>query len=176
MDGIKAKALVDSGSMIKSVAVEFYNALPAVGIVKANTHCTLQPYESRTVGIIRKREHLSAAVTEVCESGHCSNRVTVCPRVVALDNVGKNARVPVRIFNMYARLITIRRKASICELHKVTVLRSAEFTKASEETDLDSEVHINNTLVLKSQYIKQLLVRNKGLGLFVPKERTIVRN
>ena len=52
VDGIKAKALVDSGSMIKSVAVEFYNALPAVGIVKANTHCTLQPYESWTVGII----------------------------------------------------------------------------------------------------------------------------
>jgi len=26
-----------------------------------------------------------------------------------------------------------------------------------------------------SQYIKQLLVRNKGLGLFVPKERTIAR-
>ena len=28
VDGIKAKALVDSGSMITSVAVEFYNALP----------------------------------------------------------------------------------------------------------------------------------------------------
>ena len=113
----------------------------AVGIVKATKTCTLQPYESRTVtGIIRKREHLSAAVTEVCESGHCSNRVTVCPRVIALDNVGKNARVPVRIFNMSARPITIRRKANICELHNLTVLRSAEFTKASEETELDSEV------------------------------------
>ena len=122
-----------------------------MGIVKATKHCTLQPYESRTViGILRKSEHLSAAITEVCESGHCSNRVTVCPRVVALDNVGKNARVPVRIFNMSARPITIRRKASICELHKVTVLRSAEFTKASEETDLDPEVvsshqqHVNS--------------------------------
>jgi len=86
----------------------------AVNIVKSIKPCTLQPYESRTVnGIIRKREHLAAAVIEVCESGHCSNRVTVCPRVVALDNVGKNARVPVRMFNMSARPITIRRKANI---------------------------------------------------------------
>jgi len=36
-------------------------------------------------------------------------------------------------------------------------------------------IHTFIYYVLSVKYIKQLLVRNKGLGLFVPKERTIVR-
>ena len=65
-------------------------------------------------------------MTEPAENG--SSRICVCHRVVALNNPGTSARIPVKVFNMSARLVTIPAKSPVCELKEVTVLRSADIT------------------------------------------------
>lgn len=110
-----------------------------VGTVKCTQAFTLHPYEVKTVtGFIRKREHIPSAVTEACWSGHCSSRVQICPRVVSLNNVGRTAWIPVRVFNMSSKTVTIPRKANLCDLHEVKVVRSADIAQTNEETEHDA--------------------------------------
>ena len=52
--------------------------------------------------------------------------MTVCPRVVTLNKPGTSARIPVKLFNMSAKPVTIPAKSPISELKEVTVLRSAD--------------------------------------------------
>ena len=95
-----------------------------VGTVKTTNKVTLQPWEVRDItGFVRKVRQCDSAITEATEVGHCPN-VTTSPRIVALDNPGKTARVPVRVCNMTAKLITLPQKTSLCDLHEVKVLRS----------------------------------------------------
>ena len=43
---------------------------------------------------------------------------------MTLNNPGKTARVPVRVCNMSAKIVTLPPKTSLCDLHEVKVLRS----------------------------------------------------
>ena len=101
-----------------------------VGVVKTTNWVVLQPFESKTItGFARKCHNCESAVTEPAENG--SSRISVCPRVVALNNPGTSTGIPVKVFNMSARPVTIPAKSPVCELKEVTVLRSADITMAS---------------------------------------------
>jgi hypothetical protein len=103
---------------LKSISSE------SVGVVKSTKSCTLQPFESKVItGFVRKTGIHETVVTEPSPQGF-SSKVTVCPRVVTLGNPGKSSRVPVRLFNMSAKVVTIPEKANLCDLHEVKVLRS----------------------------------------------------
>ena len=105
-----------------------------IGIVKAKHKVVLQPMESKTIsGFTWKSKVFESAVTVPAENGS-SSRVTVCPRVVRLDKPGTSARIPVRICNLSAEVVTIAPKSPICELKEVTVLRSADITSKSSGT------------------------------------------
>ena len=94
-----------------------------VGVVKTTRKVTLQPNESRTVtGLLRKNKNSDAALTEPVEAG--IPNVTVCPRIVRADKPGNIARVPVRLYNISARVVTIQPKSEICKLEGVTVLKA----------------------------------------------------
>ena len=96
-----------------------------VGSVRStnNTSITLQPMEVRTVsGFVRKQKEAESAITEQTENA--SSKIGVCPRVVAVNKAGRNARVPVKVFNMSAKILTIPPRALLCELQEVKVLCS----------------------------------------------------
>ena len=57
----------------------------------------------------------------------------MCPRVVALDKTGQNQRLPVRVFNMSAKTITVTPHTTLCELQEVKVLRLIDI--GQEETE-----------------------------------------
>ena len=108
-----------------------------VGVVKTTAKVTLQPYETRTVtGLVRKNFNAEAALTEPVDDEKIS-RVTVCPRVVRTDKPGSTARIPVRLCNMSAKILTFQPKTSICNLEEVKVLNRdpiKEMTAADAET------------------------------------------
>ena len=81
---------------------------------------------------MRKTGNVDSAVTE--QTQRASSRIGVCPRVVALVKGEKYQRVPVRLFNMSAKVITIKPKSDLCELHEVKVLRSVDPVASNEET------------------------------------------
>jgi hypothetical protein len=118
----------------------------SVGIVKSTKRYTLQPYESKTItGIVRKSRNVESAVTESCSDYNCSTRVSVCPRVVTLAKPGKSARIPVRLFNLSAKPVSIREKSNLCQLHEVKVLREAPiFDKQNTNKD---QVTVNQQVV-----------------------------
>ena len=104
----------------------------SVGVVKSTVKVTLQPMEVRTVlGLVRKGQSIESAITEQIEGGSLP-KVAVCPRVVKLDNPGKTSRVPVRLCNISARVITIPPKANLCDLQEVKVLRSPSVAKKTD--------------------------------------------
>ena len=45
------------------------------------------------------------------QTDKASRKIGVCPRVVAMDKPGKNARVPVRILNMSSKVMAIPQKS-----------------------------------------------------------------
>ena len=55
--------------------------------------------------------------TVVTENLDCelSDRVSVCPRILELKKSG-NCRIPVRIFNMTAKIVEIRPKSILCDV------------------------------------------------------------
>ena len=67
---------------------------------------------------------MESAVTEQTDTA--SSRIGVCPRVVTLNKPGKIDRVPVRIFNMSAKVLTIPPKSILCQLQEVKVLRHCD--------------------------------------------------
>ena len=106
-----------------------------VGSVRSTnkTSITLQPMEVRTVsGFVRKQKEAESAITEQAENA--SSKKGVCPRVVAVNKAGRNARVPVKVFNMSAKILTIPPRALLCELQEVKVLRSCNPLKEEVKT------------------------------------------
>ena len=94
----------------------------------------IQPMETITIsGLVRKQKHVDSAVTEPTD--RASSKLGVCPRVVALNKPGKNARVPIRTFNMSAKVLTLQPKSLLCQLQEVKVLRSC-----TPETKTDNVV------------------------------------
>ena len=119
------------------------------GTVKSTNKIILQPLESKVVtGFVRKDGNVETALTEPAENGSTS-RVMICPRVVNLNKPGKSARVPVRIFNISARVVTIPAKSNLCDLNEVHVLRSANFssTSASEKVATINQQSVNTSEV-----------------------------
>ena len=116
-----------------------------VGTVKATNKVVLQPMEAKTItGFVRKVKDVASAVTETSQEGS-SSRLQVCPRVVTLNKPGTSARVPVKVFNLSAKVVTVQPKATLCELQEVTVLRSAELSKVSSK---GSKVNIQQQNVI----------------------------
>ena len=79
------------------------------------TSFKIRTYETITVsGFVRKQKECEVAITE--QSDKASSKIGVCPRVVRLNRQGKTARVPVRIYNMSAKVITIAPRSLLCDL------------------------------------------------------------
>ena len=57
----------------------------------------------------------------------------MCPQVVALDAPGQNQRVPVRVFNMSAKVIIVKPHTPLCQLQEVNVIRHADPVFESSE-------------------------------------------
>ncbi|MCG8034658.1 MAG: retropepsin-like domain-containing protein [Candidatus Thiodiazotropha taylori] len=95
-----------------------------VGIVKLTSKLTLQPMEVKDVTcLVRKTSNITSAITEPLDNEN-NSKVGVCPRIVSLEKPGTTARIPVRIFNLSAKVMTLPSKSNVCQLHEVTVLRT----------------------------------------------------
>lgn len=100
-------------------------------VMSTNRAVEIQPMETVTVsGFARKTKDVQTAVTETTDG--ISSKVGVCPRVVNLDKPGKNGRIPVRLFNMSAKVVTIPPRSPICELQEVKVIRSCDPLSTTE--------------------------------------------
>ena len=88
-------------------------------------------------GFTRKKGNIETAVTEQTESA--SDRIGVCPRVVSLQSSSRNQIIPVRIFNISAKAITIKPQTTLCELQEVKVLKKID---PSEQEETDERVRI----------------------------------
>jgi hypothetical protein len=93
-------------------------------MVKTTKKVILHPLENRTViGLVRKTGlSTESAVTVTPDNLSTFN---VCPRIVSLSNAGRTARIPVRIWNISSKVLTIPEKANLCNLEEVRVLRDA---------------------------------------------------
>ena len=94
----------------------------SIGVVKSTNKFDIQVQPNETItlsGLIRKKEGIEAAVTEETEA--VSSRMGVCSRIVSLDSPGKYQRVRVRLFNMSAKILTIKSSSAIFELQEVKV-------------------------------------------------------
>jgi hypothetical protein len=111
-----------------------------VGTVKSTRKIKLHPMEVKTVtGIVRKTSEVESAVTEPIDE-FCLGGIAVCPRVVSMKNPGGTSRVPVRLCNITAKTVFIHAKASICELNKVSVLRSVSMFNDESEASTSPTV------------------------------------
>ena len=116
--------------------------------MKATGKIVLQPLEVKTVtGLVGKAGDIESAIKETSEHG-CTSKLQVYPRVVTLNKPGTTARIPVKLFNISAKAITIEPKSPLCELQEVKVLRSADISKKSETA---TEVNVNQQNVAKSE-------------------------
>ena len=153
------------------------------GLVKSTNKVTvrLRPNESIILsGMVKNCRQVVSAVTETTKGA--SSRIGVCPRVVKLDKVGKNHRVPVKIYNISGKEIEITPKTTLCELQEVKVLRNLDLeTEAGEkvqgcqqtvkETNLQEDNLLPSGIDLKDsaiteeqrQELTQFLLKWKGM-------------
>ena len=151
-----------------------------IGVVKSTNKqdIKVQPFETITLsGFVRKSRSVETAVTEQTQGA--STRIGVCPRVVSLEQPGRNQRIPVRVFNMSAKILTIRPDSHICELHEVKVLRSVDPVLPEKETaavnqqtatketteDLPEGLAINdaNITIEEKERLKRFLIQWKDI-------------
>ena len=126
-----------------------------VGSVRSTnkTSITLQPMEVRTVsGFVRKQKEAESAITEPADNA--SSKIGVCPRVVAVNKPGRNARVPVKLFNMSAKVLTIPPRALLCELQEVKVLRSCNPLSEEDNAATTCQQTANTTEKSKADNFK----------------------
>ena len=90
-------------------------------------------------GLMRKKEGMEAAVTESTEAA--SGRIGVCPWIVSLDYAGKYQRVPVRLYNMSAKILT---SSALCELQEVKVLRNPDIGNTKSDTAQSQQQVVGN--------------------------------
>ena len=135
-----------------NVPTEWQNAFISlhngfVGYVKSTNKYNVDIAPMQTVtfsGLVRKIRNAESAVTENTETA--TSRLGVCPRVVALDKVGSYQRVPIRVFNMSAKTMTVTPQTVLCELQEVKVLR---------EADLEIDQKVENSARMASQRIEE---------------------
>ena len=129
----------------QAVLKEWTNAFHSLqkgfaGVVKSTIKREIDILHFETVtlsGFTRKKGNVETAVTEQIEGA--SDRIGVCPRVVSLQSSSRNRRVPVRIFNISAKTITIKPQTTLCELQEVKVLRNFD---PSEQEETDEPVRV----------------------------------
>ena len=86
----------------------------SIGVIRSTNkvNVKLQPNETITLsGMVKNCRQFESAVTETTQGA--SSRIGVCPRVVKLESVGKNQRVPIRIYNVSAKEIEITPKTTL---------------------------------------------------------------
>ena len=131
-----------------------------VGVVRATLKIVLQPMEVRTVhGFVRKRQAVKSAITEPSEAGNIS-KPHVCPRVVSLNKAGKNVRIPVRLFNMSTKMLTIPPRSDLYQLQEVKVLRSPSLAKEGASS---ISVNVNQQTVSAEKANKPMLDLSKSV-------------
>ena len=117
-----------------------------VGVARLTKKLTLQPMEIRDVTcLVRKTSTVEAAITEPFEPS-TGTKVGICPRIVSLENPGKTSRVPVRIFNMSAKVLTLSSKSTVCQLQEAKVLRSPSISKDDNLPTMDTDTKQSATL------------------------------
>ena len=122
-----------------------------IGRIKSPTKLTFQPVEVKTVtGFVRKSENVESALIEPLENGNMT-KLTVCSRIVSLNNRGQTARVPVRIFNMSAKEGTLTSMSDLYHLSEVKVFRLPTFAKP--ENIKTKTVNLNQQTVSKEELI-----------------------
>ena len=65
---------------------------------------------------------MESAITE--QTKGASTRIGVFPQVVSLNKNGNYQRINVKVFNISAKVLTVKPKTLLCELHAVKVLES----------------------------------------------------
>ena len=154
----------------------------SAGVVKSTNKVTirLKPNESIILsGMVKNCRQILSAVTETTKGA--SSRIGVCPRVVKLDKIGKNQRVPVKIYNVSAKEIEITPKTALCELHEVKVLRHLDLdtpgenvqscqqtvqeSTLPEDKELPAGIDLTDSAVTEEQRqeMTQFLIRWKGI-------------
>ena len=125
--------------------------------IKSEKHhaVTVKPNETVVVdGYIRMAHDtkIDSAIIEPCQSSHISSSLMVTPAVVKVGSLGGIGKVPVRIHNVSAKMITIPAKSTIGELQAVawvghpgetgglTTSCNANITKAGNEKVSESNV------------------------------------
>ena len=134
----ECRKLCDNNNIIPD---EWNNAFVSIqkgciGVVKSTNKYNLkiQPNESITVsGYVRKISGVDTAVTEATQGA--SSRIGVCPRVIKLDTPGTGQRIPVRLYNISAKMIEIAPKSNLCELQEVNVLRPLDLDQKNKTPD-----------------------------------------
>ena len=84
-------------------------------------------------GYVRKIRGVDTAVTEATQGA--SSRIGVCPRVIKLDTPGTGQIIPVRLYNISAKMIEIALKSNLCELQEVSVLRHLDIDQKNKNPD-----------------------------------------
>ena len=141
----------------REIPVQWKNAFASlqhskVGTVKSTnkTDIQIQPMETLTLsGLVRTKHQVESAITEQTEGA--STRIGVCPRVVSLNKNGNYQRVTVKVFNISAKVLTVKPKTPLCELHAVKVLENID--PLFPETD-SSRVRLNQQTSTIKEEIK----------------------
>ena len=110
-------------------------------------------------GVVIACQAVESAITEPSEAGNIS-KPQVCPRVVSLNKAGKNARIPVRLFNMSTKILTIPPKSDLCQLHEVKVLRSPALAKEGHSS---VSVNVNQQTVSAEKVNKPMVDLSKSV-------------
>ena len=99
-------------------------------------------------GICKSKTVLETAVTECVDD--TKGTLGVYPRVVNVKSPGKN-RIPLRIFNMTAKVVYLKPKSTICGLNEVKVMRHTDLGKADKyASDLESKESNTGSILKKT--------------------------
>lgn len=113
--------------------------------------------ETATVAeIVRKKDNIASAIMEQTEGE--SNPLGVCPRIVSLETIGNYRRVQVGLFNISAKVVSIKPKSDLCELQEVKVLRSVDPITQTEETVNMNQQQVKNKedFIDDKEFLKKL--------------------
>ena len=130
-----------------NIPAEWEVALPSLCSDTSLVHLTnkrvvkLLPMSIKVMsGMVNTKHH--DGFTALTENVECSlsDKVSVCPRVVELSKGGKT-RIPVRIFNITAKVVEIKPKSVLCGLNEVKIVRHID---PIEESEIGKKIEIES--------------------------------
>ena len=138
---VKSTLSCDSQSNIPRVWDNAFSAIDAsvVSVVKSTNKRPIKvnPMSVMTVsGLCKSNSGLQTAVTECYDDRQDS--LGVCPRVVNLKSSGKS-RIPVRIYNMTAKVVYLKPRSVLCGLSEVNVMRHADLVGTDNTVDSENK-------------------------------------